>query len=127
ANNFYVRNQFLCAIALEFGMGSRATGTALVEQYDTIDFGIEEATIIFAAAGARSTMNKKHRDPFGISRFIHIQLMRWFNGDLMALVRFNPGVKRLHRGSCLFVLQYAWATSVNTSDGCQRCADPSLA
>lgn len=77
-------------------MGCRLSSAALIEQYDSVFIGIKKASIGRACAATGPTVDEEYRYSLGVSRFLHMEYMRWSHSNLMSLVGADCGKSFLH-------------------------------
>ena len=72
--------------------------TALIEQDDAIEIGVEESAMRGTRLAARAPMDKNYREAMGISAFLEIDSMTASDIEKVAVKRFKRGIKRFAGG-----------------------------
>ena len=86
-----VGDQGLGRVSDQLGMRYRTATTALIEQDDAIDLGIEKTSMVRFTAGTGTTMNKQDRQAIRVTALFDMQDMRRFDIDAVTDERFNFG------------------------------------
>jgi hypothetical protein len=76
-------------VIFEARVRSRAPRAALVKQDDAIEIGIEKATVIFLAPGARTAVHEQHRQPHDVAAFLEIKFMRSIDSEPVRRIGFD--------------------------------------
>ena len=96
ADDFHIGDQCLRVITLQTGMGRGPSATTLVEQYNTVPFGIEKPAVIQLTARTRAAMHKHCRQTVRVTAFFHVQAVPVSDRNGVRLPGLNRWKQRLH-------------------------------